>query len=444
MGVAEFLRDGLPPAALPAQVLLQTLDGAQRELTVGGLAVRDTGRMQDLDLEAGLAAVGRVQESLTRTRLWLACEVAQRGLHLGSGFTLGDWLQQRCPELEAPVVRDLARLAQARREPVHAPLVDAALQGGMRPDRAARIHRASQRVQGALTPQQHQQTVELLTEAGCQEVFDADDVQRVIDEVLRRCLPERQHEDRARARRELRDLHESSLADGSVRRLIMTFGDDADYEAVRAIITSPLAAPASTEEQQATGQIETRTPGQRRYDALMTVVIRGVAGSREQPVTPKAKLVVTMDLESLRRQVGQTGGNGGPSAEADSGPGAGAGATLQGAPVPASSIRRIACDAEIIPLVLGGPSEIVDQGRAKRLVTPGQRLRLSARDGGCTIPGCSMSSSWCDAHHVVPWAHGGRSDITNYALLCPRHHTFVHEHDLTATVTGLGVRWHLR
>ena len=95
-------------------------------------------------------------------------------------------------------------------------------------------------------------------------------------------------------------------------------------------------------------------------------------------------------------------------------------------------------------MVLGGPSEVVDQGRRRRLVTPGQRIRLAARDKGCTIPGCTVPATWCEAHHVVPWANGGPSDLSNYALLCPRHHTWVHEVGLTARVTTLGVIWLFR
>ncbi|MFK5691189.1 HNH endonuclease [Ornithinimicrobium sp. LYQ92] len=431
---AEVLREGLPAAAPVGEVLLGTLRSAQRELALGVLAGMQVGELADADVEAGLVAVASAQELLVRARLRLACEVARRGLHVGSGFGLADWLQIRCPELEAPVVRDLARLADASREGVHAPLVDAVLDGGMPIARAARIHRATEGIRGALTPAQHQDAVQLLTETGTDEVFGDKDVQRVIDEVVRRCMPEREHEDRALAQRGLRDLHESSPAGGSLRRMILTFGDDADYEAVRAIITSPLAAPASLQEQQATGQPETRTPGQRRYDAFMTVLTRGVAGTQGQPATPKATLIVTMDLEALRRQVGTSSADGAP----------GAGATLEGASIAASVIRRLACEAEIIPMVLGGPSEIVDQGRARRLVTPGQRLQLAVRDRGCTIPGCTVPATWCDAHHVVHWARVGRSDLSNYALACPRHHTFVHEHDHSATIDEFGVRWHLR
>ncbi|MEO7753356.1 MAG: HNH endonuclease [Terracoccus sp.] len=53
-----------------------------------------------------------------------------------------------------------------------------------------------------------------------------------------------------------------------------------------------------------------------------------------------------------------------------------------------------------------------------------------------------MPATWCDAHHLTHWARGGPSSLRNAALLCPRHHTRVHDHDLTATVTATGVTWH--
>lgn len=391
---ADLLREGLPGAAPVGEVLLGTLRSAQRELALGVLAGVRVGAVADADVEAGLVAVGRAQGLLVRARLRLACEVAQRGLHVGSGFGLADWLQARCPELEAPVVRDLARVADASREGVHAPLVDAVLDGGMPIARAARIHRASERIRGALTPAQHQDAVQLLTETGTNEVFGDKDVHRVIDEVLRRCLPEREHEDRARAQRELRDLHESSLAGGSVRRMILTFGDDADYEAVRAVITSPLAAPASLQEQQATGQPETRTPGQRRYDAFMTVLTRGVAGSQGQPATPKTKLIVTMDLDTLRRRVGMSSDDGAPVE------GAGAGATLEGSSIAASVIRRLACEAQIIPMVWADPARSWTKAAPDASSPPGSGssspyATAGARSRGapCPPPGAMPTTS---------------------------------------------------
>ncbi|MGL5851660.1 MAG: HNH endonuclease signature motif containing protein, partial [Phycicoccus sp.] len=97
-------------------------------------------------------------------------------------------------------------------------------------------------------------------------------------------------------------------------------------------------------------------------------------------------------------------------------------------------LRRIACDAVLIPYVLGSAGEILDQGTAVRLFTKAQRRRLTMRDKGCTYPGCSAPASWCEAHHVRWWEHHGSSDIDNGALLCRRHHTVVHQRRLWATV----------
>jgi hypothetical protein len=70
-------------------------------------------------------------------------------------------------------------------------------------------------------------------------------------------------------------------------------------------------------------------------------------------------------------------------------------------------------------------------------------MALYLRDAGCTFPGCSRPPSWCDAHHCRHWCDGGPTDLTNMALLCPRHHTIVHQKGYTATVDACGVTWHL-
>lgn len=428
------VREGRWPAPrLPGERVMGCLRQAGREATYADLATQEVARLQEAELRAGLEAVSTVASALQRARVRLACEARQRGLHTTEGMSLADWLALRCPDLAKPVLHDLVRMAQAGQEQVHAPLVDGVLSGGMSLERAATVHRALARIRRAVSPEEYGQAVDLLVRSACNPVFDDREVDQIIAKLLQECLPEKKHEERRRAQHELRDVHESSLADGTVNRIIMTFGDDADYEAVKAILTSPLAAPASREEVRATGEEDRRTPGQRRYDALMTVVRRGVAGSKGQPTTAKATLIVTLDLQTLRRSLAETDGQM-----------PGCGATVAGATVSAESIRRLACEADLIPMVLAGPSEVVDQGRRHRLVTPGQRVHLAVRDKGCTIPGCTMPATWCDAHHVIPWARGGRSDLSNYALLCPRHHTWVHERDLTATVDGHGVTWHLR
>ena len=98
------------------------------------------------------------------------------------------------------------------------------------------------------------------------------------------------------------------------------------------------------------------------------------------------------------------------------------------------TVRRIACDAALIPAVLGTGGEVLDWGRERRLFTPAQVKRLWLRDGGCTYPGCATPAQWCDAHHLTHWADGGPSDLANAALLCGHHHTVVHQRRLAGQV----------
>ncbi|MHA7239962.1 HNH endonuclease signature motif containing protein [Arthrobacter sp. TMS1-12-1] len=92
----------------------------------------------------------------------------------------------------------------------------------------------------------------------------------------------------------------------------------------------------------------------------------------------------------------------------------------------ARSIRRIACEADIIPLVLGGEGQVLDIGRAGRLFPPPLRRALVARDRGCAFPDCTIPASWCEAHHMTPWSHGGVTSIDNGVLLCSHHHHVIH------------------
>ena len=107
------------------------------------------------------------------------------------------------------------------------------------------------------------------------------------------------------------------------------------------------------------------------------------------------------------------------------------------------TIRRIACDALIIPVVLGTDSEVLDIGRAKRLFTPGILRAMWLRDRGCTIAGCTAPPFWADAHHIIHWVDGGDTSLFNGALLCGRHHSIAHQRGWTATATASEVTWHL-
>ena len=86
-------------------------------------------------------------------------------------------------------------------------------------------------------------------------------------------------------------------------------------------------------------------------------------------------------------------------------------------------------------MIKGADGDVLMLGRSKRLVSRRQRLALSVRDACCQFPGC-RSRRRCDAHHIRPWSQGGATDLDNLILLCRRHHTVVHKHQLRIERTG--------
>ncbi len=97
--------------------------------------------------------------------------------------------------------------------------------------------------------------------------------------------------------------------------------------------------------------------------------------------------------------------------------------------------QHLLCDAGVTTLIVDSLGVPLDLGQTVRLATPAQRRALAVRDGGCVFPGCDAPVSWCDAHHVDWYEHGGPTDIANLALLCRRHHGITHRHGWTMTTT---------
>ena len=96
--------------------------------------------------------------------------------------------------------------------------------------------------------------------------------------------------------------------------------------------------------------------------------------------------------------------------------------------ITAGEARRLACTAGIIPVVLGGRSEILDLGRTRRLFSGPQRKAMAIRDRRCRTEGCDIPAAWCEAHHAeLPWARGGRTDLEHGVSLCSWHHHRAHD-----------------
>ncbi|HEX7738577.1 MAG TPA: DUF222 domain-containing protein, partial [Marmoricola sp.] len=146
-------------------------------------------------------------------------------------------------------------------------------------------------------------------------------------------------------------------------------------------------------------------------------------------------ITVTISLDSLRRELGT----------ADLlGTAAVTGSDDQDQ-ITAAEARRLACNAFIIPAVLGADSEILDLGRASRLFTRAQRRALLLRDQTCRAVGCDRPGAWSEAHHLDPWSHGGSTDLANAVLLCSADHHRAHDPDYRVERLPNGdIRFHRR
>jgi hypothetical protein len=198
---------------------------------------------------------------------------------------------------------------------------------------------------------------------------------------------------------ERRRLHVSATWGGMVR-----LDGDLDPESGSVVICAlgSLAEPAALDPG------EDRTPQQRRADALVEICRRHLdSADRPREGGERPHLIVTVDPATL-------GGRGQPLVDLDTGP------------ITFEAVRRLACDAAVTPISTR-KSGAVTAGRRGRVVSPALRRALSHRDGGCTHPGCSVPARWCDAHHIVHWADGGKTQPDNLRLLCRRHHRLAHQ-----------------
>jgi hypothetical protein len=96
-----------------------------------------------------------------------------------------------------------------------------------------------------------------------------------------------------------------------------------------------------------------------------------------------------------------------------------------GTRVSAETSQRLACDAGLVRVDHAGDGSVLDVGRRSRTIPPAIRRALEVRDRGCRFPGCGLR--FAEGHHVVHWAQGGETKLTNLVLLCRHHHRLVHE-----------------
>ena len=130
-------------------------------------------------------------------------------------------------------------------------------------------------------------------------------------------------------------------------------------------------------------------------------------------------MLITLELDALRTGLGAAG-------------------LETGDQITAAEARRLACNAGLVPAVLGTASVPLDLGRESRLHTRAQRQALALAHDSCAVTGCERPYAWCEIHHPHAWSHGGRTDLANALPLCFFHHRRAHDDhfDLRKTATG--------
>jgi hypothetical protein len=225
--------------------------------------------------------------------------------------------------------------------------------------------------------------------------------------------------DEAALAREERAAHTgrflSVTEDGAGGVRIKGRGSTEDGAVLRAALL-PLTKPAPAVDPDTPGcEVETdpRDHGARMFDALVELAQHALDTDRvPSSHGARPRVAITVDLQSL-----VAGLSGDPGAEA---------VTDDGLRLSVAAVRRLACDAELIPVCLGTLGEVLDVGRLARLVTPALWRALVARDRHCTFPGCTRPPAMCHAHHIIHWADGGRTSLDNLVLVCGEHHRVLH------------------
>lgn len=369
-----------------------------------------TGELSNRSLLDGAVELRWRIEQLEAELLGMVGEIRRRGAHEDDGaVSLVTWLRTRC-RFDRGRAGELVRLARAGDE--HPELGEAHREGRVTGCEVRRIASGTESVRR-----------DMLRHGTPEEVVDRSVAHLRADllesaengegpQGLRREIDSRRHQLSADAMSfdewvafEQRELYFCTTFGGMVD--LRGTLDPLSAATVRAAVEALSArddAPGDT------------TAGQRRADALVQLADRALeSGTLPRARRQRPHVGVTVSQTSLRTPSTVEG--------ADA-------AQLHGhGPSSADAARLLACDGEVRRLVVGPASEVLDVGRSTRVVPPSLFNALSVRDGGCTHPRCDRPPEWCDAHHVVHWAHGGTTDLDNLVLLCRKHHTATHLRD---------------
>ena len=186
-------------------------------------------------------------------------------------------------------------------------------------------------------------------------------------------------------------------------------------------VLSPLAAPRNSvvgehEDGRPVTEVDPRHHGQRMHDALEDACDRLLRSGTlpDSGGTPTAVIITTSRTTATTAD---------PDGGATTAPSRWeTGTASDGTRLSPETVADLVDSALVFPTLVDAKGVVLWMGRTARLATPGQTMALTARDGGCSFPGCEHPPEWCERHHVVAWADGGSTDVDNLTLLCRFHH----------------------
>ena len=387
----------------PLDRVVETIAGALDEGHAASLIGLD--QAATANLLRGLAQVSSRLDALTATVLAHAVEV--RVEETNGATTTATWWADATHRNRATAHRDVKLAVTLTRHPA---LAGALAEGRVNTEQAHAIARALADLE---TDGPDDLDPEIVTQAekhlvDCADGFDAKHLKILGRHVLTVVAPE------------VGEAHEAKLLEDEERRAAertrLTFASDG-HGMVHGRFSIPTlhgamlakAIQALTWAKQDPAEVrQTRPTPVAAGQAFTELLERMNANDLPSVGGVGATVVVTMTIDSLMG-------------------GLAAAALDTGEVISAGAARRLACEAGVIPMVLGGTSEVLDVGRRRRFHTRAQRLAIAQRDKTCVVGGCDAPPSRCHVHHVIPWSEGGSTSVKDGRLYCSAHHAMIHD-----------------
>jgi len=391
LGYGEEIVDGIEPDA-----------GASLTSAIDALVTLDPAALDDSELADAVVGLHRQQARLAAATARLTALLDARQVYAADGSrSCGAWLAHRC---RLPIGQARAQAWLGRRLQSMPATAEAFAAGDI-----------SQRHASVLASLAGGRTAAFFARDEADLVDDArrvswPDFCRVV-EYWRQCADPDGVEKDAAHDNALRRVHLSPglRGTGHLDGLLTSLGRATVASALgrieQELFDADWAAARAEHGEAATACHLTRTPAQRRHDALVEMAQRAVtaaaAGKRPRPLVS-----LLVGYETFKGRVCEL---------------------ADGTVVTPGTVASLLDEALIERVVFDGPSRVIDLGRARRF-TGAVRRALEVLDRGCTHGGCDLPAERCQGDHIQPWSRGGDTNPDNGQLRCAHHNRWRWDH----------------